>query len=114
MPANIYDIICEQGTTFTRVVTYKDAAGNAVNLTSYTARMKVRSSRGAEGFYMTLINTRGITLQSNGEIEIVIPATSTARVPSGSYLYDLEIVSTSGVVTRVIEGEFRVSGEVTR
>jgi hypothetical protein len=53
-------------------------------------------------------------LQSNGEIEIVIPATSTARVPSGSYLYDLEIVSTSGVVTRVIEGEFRVSGEVTR
>jgi hypothetical protein len=114
MPANIYDIICEQGTTFTRVVTYNDADGNPVNLTSYTARMKVRSSRGAEGFYMTLINTRGISLQSNGEIEITIPATSTARVPSGSYRYDLEIVSTSGVVTRVIEGEFRISGEVTR
>ena len=114
MPANIYDIICEQGTTFTRVVTYKDAAGNPVNLTSYTARMKVRSSRGASGFYLTLTNSQGITLASNGEIEIVIPATATATVPAGSYKYDLEIVSSSGVVIRVIEGDFKVSGEVTR
>ena len=114
MPANIYDIICEQGTTFTRVVTYKDAAGNPVNLTSYTARMKVRSSRGASGFYLTLTNSQGITLESNGEIEIVIPATATATVPAGSYKYDLEIVSSSGVVIGVIEGDFKVSGEVTR
>ena len=114
MPANIYDIICEQGSTFTRVVTYTDASGNIVNLTTYTARMRVRSSKGASGFYLTLANGQGISLQSNGEIEIVIPAASTAKIPSGMYKYDLEIVSSTGIVTRVIEGDFRVSGEVTR
>ena len=114
MPANIYDIICEQGTTFTRVVTYKDLDGNVVNLNSYTARMKDRSSRGADGFYVTLSHSQGIALQSNGEIEITIPASATERIPAGMYKYDLEIMSSSGVVTRVIEGDFRVSGEVTR
>lgn len=114
MPANIYDIICEQGSTFTRVVTYTDGSGVPVNLTTYTARMRVRSSRGATGFYLTLANGQGISLQSNGEIEIVIPASTTAKVPSGMYKYDLEIVSSTGIVTRVIEGDFKVSGEVTR
>jgi hypothetical protein len=114
MPANIYDIICEQGSTFFRVVTYKDSDGNTVNLTSYTARMKVRSSRGADGFYISLFNGQGISLEANGEIEITVPASATEKIPAGSYKYDLEIISPSGVVTRVIEGEFKVSGEVTR
>jgi hypothetical protein len=115
MPASIYDIICEQGATLVRVVTYKDSAGNPVNLSTYTARMKVRSSRGAPGAQLALTTGgSGIVLQSNGEIEITVPAATTAIIPAGKYRYDLEIMSSSGIVTRVIEGEFTVSGEVTR
>lgn len=115
MPASIYDIICEQGATLVRVVTYKDSAGNPVNLTTYTARMKVRSSRGAPGAYLTLASGgSGISLASNGEIQITVPATTTAAIPSGKYRYDLEVISPGNIVTRVIEGDFTVSGEVTR
>lgn len=114
MPASIYDIICEQGTTLTRVVTYKDSSGNAVNLSSYTGRMKVRTARSAAGAYLVLSNGNGLTLASNGEIEIVVPAATTAAIPAGKYKYDLEVVSAGGIVSRVIEGDFTVSGEVTR
>lgn len=115
MPASIYDIICEQGATLVRVVTYNDSAGSPVNLSTYTARMKVRSSRGAPGVQLALASGgAGISLASNGEIQITVPAATTAIIPAGKYRYDLEVVSAGGIVSRVIEGEFMVSGEVTR
>jgi hypothetical protein len=115
MPASIYDIICEQGATLVREITYKDSSGVVVNLSTYTARMKVRSSRGAPGVQLTLATSgAGITVNSVGEIEITVPAVTTAIIPAGKYRYDLEVVSSSGVVSRVVEGEFVVSGEVTR
>jgi hypothetical protein len=115
MPANIYDIICEQGTTLARVVVYKDALGSPINISSYSGRMKVRKTKSSQEAYISLTTpSSGISLQSNGEIEITIPAATTARIPSGNYRYDLEIISPSGVVVRVIEGEFKVSGEITR
>jgi hypothetical protein len=115
MPANIYDMICEQGTTFVRVVTYTDSNNSPINISSYTGRMKVRKSKSSTEEYLSLTTGGGgLVLQSNGEIEITIPAVTSAKIPSGNYRYDLEIISTSGIVTRVIEGEFKVSGEVTR
>jgi len=115
MPANIYDIIFEQGTTFVRVVTYTDTNNTPINISSYTGRMKVRKSKSSPDEYLSLTTGGGgLLLQANGEIEITIPAATSARIPSGNYKYDLEIVSTSGVAIRVIEGDFKVSGEVTR
>ena len=115
MPASLYHIICEQGATLVRIVVYKDSAGTPVNLTSYSARMKVRTSKSAEGVYLALATSgQGIVLNANGEIEITVPATTTSRIPSGKYYYDLEVSSGGGVVSRVVEGEFTVTGEVTR
>jgi hypothetical protein len=115
MPASLYHIICEQGATLVRVVVYKDSAGTPVNLTGYSARMKVRTSRSADGVYLALATSgQGITVDSVGEIEITVPAVTTARIPSGRYYYDLEVVSSTGVVNRVVEGDFTVTGEVTR
>jgi hypothetical protein len=37
-----------------------------------------------------------------------------ATVPAGNYRYDLELVSGAGVVTKLISGDFTVTGEVTR
>jgi hypothetical protein len=45
MAATTYDILIEQGATYSQVVTYKES-GVAVNLTGYTARMQVRSHVG--------------------------------------------------------------------
>jgi hypothetical protein len=37
-----------------------------------------------------------------------------ASVSAGKYRYDLELVSAGGVVTRLLEGVFLVTAEVTR
>jgi hypothetical protein len=47
-------------------------------------------------------------------IRLFIDAETTARLIPGTYVYDLELVSDSGIVDRLIEGNFKVKGNVTR
>jgi hypothetical protein len=44
---------------------------------------------------------------------VVISSTASSAVDAGAYSYDLEI-SSGGVVTRLLEGSFVVTGNVTR
>ena len=44
MPAGEYDILTEQGTSYSLGLTYKDNTDTAIDLESYTARMQVRRS----------------------------------------------------------------------
>jgi len=115
-PAGIYNIICDQGSTFTRQLTWKDSAGSAVNLTGYTARMDVRTSIDAAGaavLSLTTTNGRIVLGGTAGTINLSAEATATQAVQSGNYVYDLELVSGS-TVTRLVQGSFVVRGEVTR
>jgi hypothetical protein len=43
MAATTYDILIEQGATYSQVITYKES-GAAISLVGYTARMQVRST----------------------------------------------------------------------
>jgi hypothetical protein len=99
-------------------MTYKDAAGTVINLTNYTARMQVRSKASAPTTILSLTSSvgGGITLGgAAGTIVINIAASGTAALEPGDYVYDLELVNTtSTAVTRLIQGKFKVSAEVTR
>ena len=44
MPAGEYDILTEQGTSYSLGLSYKDSTNNNIDLSSYTARMQVRRS----------------------------------------------------------------------
>jgi len=115
-PAGIYNIICDQGATFSRQLTWNDSAGSAVNLTGYTARMDVRTSVDAAGaavLSLTTTNGRIVLGGTAGTINLNAEATATQVVESGNYVYDLELVSGS-TVTRLVQGSFVVRGEVTR
>lgn len=118
MPAGSYNIVCDQGATFGLSLTYEDATGAVINLTNYTARMQVRAKTNSPTTILSLTSAAGggITLGgAAGTIVISISATSTAALDPGDYVYDLELVHTStSAVTRLIQGRFRVSGEVTR
>jgi hypothetical protein len=108
-----YNIVCPQGATFDRTFTIlvNDAP---LNLTSYTAAMQVRDSAKASQTRISLTNGSGIALGGTaGTIGVTISSTASAAVPAGSYSYDLEIDS-GGVVTRLLEGSFVVTGNVTR
>lgn len=86
-----------------------------VDLTGFTARMQIRASVGAEETLLELTTSNGgINIQVEGLISLTITAEQTEAVDWLSAVYDLELVSPAGLVTRLVEGEISVSKEVTR
>lgn len=104
-----YNITAEQGATFKLNFTVA-TDGTPWNLSTYTGRMQVRQSYAST---TTLINVTSMTMTSQGKVSVVVDATTMAAVPAGRWVYDLEIQSTGGEVTRLLEGKFVVSPEVT-
>ena len=49
-----------------------------------------------------------------GTIGISISAAAMARIPAGSYVYDLEIIESGGVVKKILSGKFEITGAVTK
>ena len=115
MSATTYDILIEQGATYSQVITYKES-GVAVNLTGYTARMQVRSTLESASTIveLTTANSRIALGGAAGTITLTISATDTAALTAGRGVYDLELVSGSGIVTRLLQGVATISRNVTR
>jgi hypothetical protein len=115
MAATTYDILIEQGATFSQVVTYKES-GVAINLTGYTARMQVRATLESASTLVELTTANGrIALGgAAGTITLSISAADTEALTSGRGVYDLELVSGSGIVTRLLQGLATISRNVTR
>ena len=113
---NRYDLEIKQGATLSLTATWKDSTDTPVNLTGYTARMQVRSTYDATSTILSLTSGSGITLGgSAGTIAITASATVTAALTAPwAGVWDLELVSGGGVVTRLLEGAASVSPEVTR
>ena len=108
------DLDCWQGANFDYQLTWTNA-GTAVNLTGYSARMQVRQYADSTATVLSFVNGTGITLGGTaGTIALAAVATATSAVDSGQYVYDLELVSGAGYVTRLVEGTFTVVAEVTR
>jgi len=104
---------CPQGSTFSRTLTYK-VNNTPVDLTGYSARLQVREYHYSDDFITSLTDVSGITLGgSAGTITVLMAASATQEFVPGSYVYDLELVA-GGTVTRLIEGKFSVTPEVTR
>lgn len=116
MSAGIYDIYIEQGATYNQPLVWKDSSGTAVNVTGYTARMQIRKTIDATTTILTLTTENGrITVGgANGLITLLVSAADTAALTTFCGVYDLEVISPAGVVTRLLEGQVEVSKEVTR
>ena len=120
--SGVYNIIADQGSTLSRTFTWTDSNGSPVNLTGYTARMKVRKiypatllvSAHADSPVISITSASEITITAlTGTLDVVIPATTMAAVTPGFYEYDLEVVSGGGEVTKISRGKFEVRAEAT-
>ena len=89
----------------------EDAAGDAINLTGYTASSQIRKS-----YYSSIANnfTTTVTGTANGEITLSMTAANTGLLTPGRYLYDLLITAPGGTKTRVVEGIVTVTPGVTQ
>lgn len=115
MTAGIYNFTMDQGSNWDLNVVYKDANGNPINLTGYTAAMQLRQNYNSDTAVLTLSTSNGGITITGAQGKLVLSATAiqTGALDAGFYVYDLEITS-GGVVTRLIQGQVTVAGEVTR
>lgn len=128
MRAGVYNMICEQGTTFVRMLELEypdpgDPTGNTflpLDLTGYTGRMQVRrtveSSTTMLNLSGSVVNGSQVEMRPAGDsnaIRIYISDEATAALNT-SGVYDLEIENSGGEVSRVLQGDFTVIPEVTR
>lgn len=116
MARNLFDLEIKQGETLSLVATWRDSANALVNLTGFTARAQGRATYDASSTLFSLTSSSGITLGgAAGTITITLSATATAALSAPQQgVWDLELVSGSGVVTRLLEGDLRILPEATR
>lgn len=90
-----------------------------IDITGYSARMKIKDKVGGTVLASTEagdspLNVLAIALDTaNKTITLSIPATATDDFAWTKGVYDLEMVSPSGVVTTILSGKVSVSKEVT-
>jgi hypothetical protein len=85
------------------------------SLTGYVARLSIRRAVEDAAAVLALTSTpsAGLTLTAaTGTVAIALTAAQTAGL-SGTYVYDLEVESSGGVVTRLMQGRVHVSPQVT-
>jgi len=114
--AGAHDLLLEQGATFSRSITWKDEDGAPINITGYSARLQVRKDASSPTTVLEMTTTNGrISITGpSGILNLTVAASDTEDLPPGSYLYDLELESPGGVVTRLLEGSLSISPEVSR
>lgn len=123
MAAGVCNLLIQQGETFTRTITLTDnqTIPAPINLTGYVARAQMRTAANATDVVESFTCT--IDAPTSGAIIISLSATETSAIPTvgktaydklSKYVWDMEIESASGVVTRILNGSVEVSPEVTR
>ena len=126
MAAGRYSFTIEQGATLNLELQYKDASGNSIDLTDYSGKMQIRPSVASSTVYITLSSSlqadgtglnfsgsNGTTPPSSGSIGVYISAASSSLLSFDTGVYDLEIASGS-FVSRILEGQVKLSLNVTR
>lgn len=141
MPAAMMGFIIEKGSTFERRCVVVDETGTPMDLSGYTAVMKARRDLTAEPI-LSLTQDSGdggqLVIQDN-YVEIQIPAEVTTEIPTTGLrvkpvveqyfvdggvvvgtpqvlpcaLYSLDLISPDGEVTRIIQGDLGISGDVS-
>jgi hypothetical protein len=109
-------ITIEQGSTFSLSLNWTNSSDETIDLTSYSARMKGRADNESTTEIFSLTEASEITLASSDpNVVITIPAATTANYDAPLLgVYDLELVSSGGVVTKILKGRLRIDREVTR
>jgi hypothetical protein len=109
-----YNLVCDQATTFNfQFQILNDSI--PWSLGGYTGTMTVRPFIGASTTTVvaSTANGRMVLDQSTGRVTVTLSATITGDIAAGRYAYDL-VLDSGGIVTRILEGKFIVTGAVTQ
>lgn len=125
MSAAKLDLVVEQGATFRRVITVKDADKNPIDITGWVfagqIREKYSSPTVAAEFDFEILDQT----EAKGKVKVSLSADDTSALvvaaqgegdckKLSTYLYDIEATKEGVGTDRILEGKVFVSPEVTR
>lgn len=118
-----FDFRVRHGETFDKLLTFRDAAGQPIDMTAYTARMQIRRDAQDQTVLLDLSSDNGrITLGADGTLGLVVSAADMAALPvdrrgrrpeGTAYAYDLRLQQGSTVIYPM-SGLLIVTPEITR
>ena len=88
-----------------------------MDLTGASARLQARPTVTSQATYIDLTDENGITIlepPTSGLMQINLSAAETSAINVDSGVYDLELITAAGQVTRLLEGRVILDREVTR
>lgn len=105
--ARWFNLVVDQGSTFTNDFALLDSAGDPLDVTNFTANAAMKP-------HYTYGNTVSFdTTLSNGQVTVALTANATANLAEGRYVYDVKVTDAQGVVVRVVQGQVTVQPKVT-
>jgi hypothetical protein len=105
------NLTVDQGSDATFTIDVTDTNGGALNLTGYTVAGQIRKSFSSS----TAVDfVASVSSALNGEVTLTLSNSVTNGMKAGRYLYDVEITSSGGSKTRVLEGQLEVMAGVTQ
>jgi len=105
------NITIDQGSDFNSIVEVTADDGSTVDLTGHIIRGQARRTYTSVTSYDFIASVQDAL---RGTISLGMPATSSASMKSGRYVYDVEVVTPSGEIYRVVEGQVEITPNVTR
>ena len=105
------NIVIDQGADYSASIDVTDSDGDNIDLTGYTAAGQIRksySSTTAVDFAVSVASPGTL-----GVLNISLTNTQTNNMKAGRYVYDIEITSSGGIKTRVLEGQVEITAGVT-
>ena len=116
--ATNYTLRIDAGAHYFLTVIWVDPDEVPIDMTGYSARMMLKNKYSDTTPLVSLTSASGITITpEEGVIEIVISDENTgtlATTKEGRGVYDLEVESADGIVTRLLGGEWIASPETTK
>lgn len=105
----VINIVIPQGATFSETFTSTESDGSLTNLTGYTGTASMKKWYGS--LTSTVFNV-SITVNT-AEVAIGLTPGQTLSLEPGRYYYDVRLQSSSGSVSRLVEGMAMVQAGIT-
>jgi hypothetical protein len=109
--ATVANIFIDQGSDYSNIVTVTASNGQPLNLTGFTVASQIRKSFSSSVAYNF---TASILSASLGRVRLQLTSTQSEAIPPGRYLYDVEVTSSTGSKTRVVEGIATITPQITQ
>jgi hypothetical protein len=115
MAAGTYNFTVEQGTTLHLIFTWLQPNRDPEDVTDYSARMQIRETIGSASTIASFTDADALTVgDTDGVVTLDVDATETASWSFKKAVYDLELESPEGIVTRLVKGTIILDPGVTR